>query len=742
VFDLSQKWRAELISRTTIRRTGAVLTLGASIGLTGLLAVVPAATGATAPTGDEAALNWVVNSTPGAPAAEAIASAIVDAGGKTLISYPEIGVTVARAPDDGFRARLQEVDGVESVGPTRTSTAPDRLAAPAASAAGVTEEPASMPAEGTAWNTVAIGATARTGEGVVVGIADSGIDAGHPDLADRIDPALSVGCGVDGVPDTRPEAWQPSANPGGLHGTHVAGSVAGAANGSGIRGIAPGARVASIKVDNQTGHIYPEASICATMWAVRHEIPIMNHSYYVDPWYVWCADVDTQSAALESLRRAYAYAYDHGVLTVAAVGNEGQDLTSLESDVMSPNDGARAPRAVDSSCLGAPAGLPDVVSVAGADQDEATGSLVRAGFSNFGAGKVTVTAPGVVWSAVPRQDDGAIYASLPGTSMASPHVAGLAAALLSEDPSLTPDELTQRITRAADPLGGVGEEMVGAGLIDAGSPDSPAAVGVYSRIAFTGQPFAVSGSGYAPDTAVELRIGDATERVVADASGRFATVFPIPDDAVVGESILDAGSATAPITIRESAAAPTVLTPRPAKTVYATSTSITGTGVPGSFVRVIVTNGEHTSFFRFVRVGEDGRWAATAPLASGDYEVSARTIVGDATSAITEPIPFSVHTKPAITYSAQLAPRPGMPDDTLVILDLTNAGATTGTGVVDIDLTGYDRFETPTPAIGTIERTEHGLRWHLTLDAAQKTQLPIVAHDGDEPSFPIIRVEQ
>lgn len=731
-----------MISRTTIRRTGAVLTLGASIGLTGVLAVVPAATGATAPTDDEAALNWVVNSAPGAPVAEAIAAAIVDAGGTTLISYPEIGVTVARAPDDGFRDRLQEVDTVESVGPTRTSTVHDELAGSAPSAAGVTEEPASMPAEGTAWNTVAIGATASAGEGVVVGIADSGIDAGHPDLADRIDPALSVGCGVDGVPDTRPQAWQPTAIPGGLHGTHVAGSVAGAADGSGIRGIAPGARVASIKVDNQTGHIYPEASICATMWAVRHEIPIVNHSYFVDPWYLWCADADTQSAALESLRRAYAYSHEQGVLSVAAVGNEAQDLATMTTDVMSPDDGVAQLRPVNAGCVQAPAGLPDVVSVAGADQDEATGSLVRAGFSNFGAGKVTVTAPGVVWSAVPRQDDGSIYAALPGTSMASPHVAGLAAALLSEDPGLTPDELTQRITRAADPLPGVGEEMVGAGLIDARSSGSPAAVGVYSRITFTGQPFRVSGSGYAPDTVVELRIGDTIERVVADASGRFATVFPIPDDAVVGESTLDAGSAMAPITIRESAAAPIVVAPHPGKTVYATSTSITGTGVPGSFVRLHVTDGELTAFFRFVRVSADGRWSVVAPLAAGDYEVTARTIVGDVTSKATDAIRFSVHTKPAITYSAQIAPRPGMTDDTLVILDLTNAGATTGTGVVDIDLSGYDRFETPTPAIGTIERTEHGLRWHLTLDAAQKTQLLIIAHDGDEPSFPIIRVEQ
>ncbi|KAB1866333.1 S8 family peptidase [Microbacterium algeriense] len=725
--------------RTIVRSTCAVLAVGAVLGLSAPLTALPAA---AAPAEGEAALNWVVNTAPGRTSTDTVAAAIADAGGTMLISYPEIGVTVARAPEGGFGAELRKLSWVQSVGPTRTATTPDVLPEPGDSAAGATTEPASMPAEGTAWDTVAIGATTASGKGVVVGIADSGVDAGHPDLADRIDPSLSVGCGVNGVPDTRPEAWRPGAGLGGAHGTHVAGSVAGAANGSGIRGVAPEARVAAIKVDNQSGFIYPEASICATMWAAQHRIPIVNHSYFVDPWYLWCADADTQAAALEALRRAYAYSREQGVLNVAAVGNEGQDLAAVTTDVMSPDDGEAQPRPVTSSCLQAPAGLPDVISVAAVDQDETTGALIRAGFSNFGVGKVTVAAPGIVWSAVPRQADGSIYASFPGTSMASPHVAGLAARILSEDPALTPEGVTRRITETADPLSGAGSDLVGAGLLDAGTGTPAPAVGVYSRIALTGQPFRVSGSGHPANSTVELRIGALTQRVQTDDAGRFATVFDVPDDAPIGAATLVAGSASAPIVIRASPAAPTVLTPRPDSTTYANSTRITGTGVPGTLVRVRVADGELTPYLRFIRVGEDGRWTATAPLPQGRYQVTARTVAGEDASALTAPVPFAVHTASALSYSVQISPQSGPQDDTLVRVDLTNAGASAGAGTVDIDLSAYEHFPLPTPSVGEIERTDRGLRWTLTLDSTQKAQLQIPVRAGtDDPPFPVITVK-
>ncbi|MGO4489366.1 S8 family peptidase [Microbacterium sp. 2RAF4] len=726
-----------MTSRMIVRSTCAVLAVGAALAMSApLTAAVPVAAAA-----EQSALNWVVNTRPGAPSADVLQSAIEAAGGEVLVSYPEIGVTVARAPDGDFPTELKSLAWVQSVGPTRTSTDPDAPTAPAPPISGDTTEPATMPAEGTAWNTVAIGATSPSGTGVVVGIADSGIDIGHPDLADRIDPALSVGCTVNGVPDTSPEAWQPGAGGASAHGTHVAGSVAGAANGTGIVGVAPEARVASIKVVNDGGYIYPEASICATMWAAEHDIPIVNHSYYVDPWYVWCADVDSQGAALEALRRAYAYSHDRGVLNVAAVGNEGQDLAAMTTDEMSPNDGTLEPRPVNDSCLQAPGSLPGVIAVAAADQDETTGAIVRAGFSNYGAGKVTVTAPGVVWSTVPRQADGSVYALYPGTSMASPHVAGVAARILSEAPGLTPDQLTQRITDTADPLAGLSADRVGAGLVDTRATSTPT-IGVYSKVALTGQPFRVNGSGYPADTTVDLKIADAVEQVRTDAAGRFATVLGIPADAAPGDATLTGGGASAPVIIRRSPEMPTVVTPFAGSTVYAKSTDISGTGVPGSLVRVHVFAGELTPFLRFVQVGTDGRWSTKASLPQGDYEVTVRTLVGSDTSAVTAPTKFSVHTASAMSYSVQIAPQAGA-DGSLILLDLTNAGASSGDAVVDIDLTDYDGFEVPVPSTGEIERTDKGLRWRLTVDSAEKVQLQLPVRAGtDDLSFPVIAVKE
>lgn len=117
----------------------------------------------------------------------------------------------------------------------------------------------------------------------------------------------------------------------------------------------------------------------------------------------------------------------------------------------------------------------------------------------------------------------------------------------------------------------------------------------------------------------------------------------------------------------------------------------------------------------------------------------ARTIVGGDTSALTAPVRFSVHTKSAIGYSVELSPQPGATHDTLILLDLANAGAAGGRAVVDIDLTAFGDVEVPVPTVGEVERTARGLRWTLTLESAEKAQLQIPATSGDEPAFPVDR---
>src|SRR5207244_6516438 len=98
---------------------------------------------------------------------------------------------------------------------------------------------------------------------VVVGVLDSGIDPNHPDLRAALDPTLSAGC-LTGKPDTTRAAWEPTASP---HGTHVAGTIAAADDGRGITGVAPGVRIASVKVVDDDGFILPEAAVGGLMWA-------------------------------------------------------------------------------------------------------------------------------------------------------------------------------------------------------------------------------------------------------------------------------------------------------------------------------------------------------------------------------------------------------------------------------------------------------------------------------------------
>ena len=127
---------------------------------------------------------------------------------------------------------------------------------------------------------------------VVVGVLDSGISSTHPDLATQIAKDKSASC-LGGVVDTAEAAWNPTTSD---HGTHVAGTIAAAINGVGIAGVAPGVKVASVKVVNDAGFIYPEAAVCGFLWAADHGMQITNNSYFIDPWEFNCRN-DAAAAA-------------------------------------------------------------------------------------------------------------------------------------------------------------------------------------------------------------------------------------------------------------------------------------------------------------------------------------------------------------------------------------------------------------------------------------------------------------
>ncbi|GAA3739132.1 S8 family peptidase [Streptomyces tremellae] len=447
----------------------AAAVLAASIGLLpATAAAVPAAPAAGPASGPQ--LTYVVNTRGGLVADTLVRHALTRAGGTLVASYDRIGVLVATSRDPGFAAAMRKVWGVQSAGATRTAPlpaesvadegAPKRLSAAQVAAAERERAAGQDPLEPLQWDLPAIRADKAHektlgSRGVTVGVIDTGVDDTHPDIAPNFDRAASVDC-VSGKPDTTPGAWRPTAQDS-PHGTHVAGEIAAAKNGVGMTGVAPGVRVAGIKVATPAGLFYTESVVCGFMWAADHGVDVTNNSYYTDPWYFDCTDDPDQKALVEAVTRASRYAESRGTVNVAAAGNESYDLTAPTiTDPSSPNDSTPVSREVDTSkCYDIPTELPGVVTVS------ATGAKgLKSSYSNYGNGIIDIAAPGgdTYQKPAPPARSGLILGTLPGggwgymagTSMATPHVVGVAALIRSVHPHASPAAVKALLYGEAD----------------------------------------------------------------------------------------------------------------------------------------------------------------------------------------------------------------------------------------------------------------------------------------------------
>ncbi|WP_159825587.1 S8 family serine peptidase [Frigoribacterium sp. 9N] len=542
------------------------------------------------------AMNYVVNAVPGAVTTEAASAAVVAAGGTVLARWDEIGVVTARSTAAGFVDRVRASSSVESAGPTRTAAVratPDADAGGDAEssavpstgvqATGLAERVADVadPGEERRWNDQAVhAAEARAVQpgspDVLVGVLDSGVDATHPDLVSQVDPAASVGCSVDGVADPDPAAWAPSSDAATStreHGTHVAGIIAAADDGRGVVGVAPGVRLASVKVVDADGFIYPEYAICGYMWAAQQQMDVTNASFFVDPWAAWCSADPDQAPALDAVARAVAWSQHEGVLDVAAAGNAtvgavAVDLAHKTADSLSPNDSTPQPgRDVSQGCSQLPAEVDGVVTVSSAQQGGG-GSIEKSRFSNYGAGVVDLTAPGAaVLSTVP----GGGFAALSGTSMAAPHVAGVAALLASVHPGATPAELRDLLARQAG--GETPPEYFGAGMVDAFAAVTEdlgrGAVAVApDGVLQAGAAAILRGAGFVPGETVRAggEAFDDSTSTVADQRGRVQLPVRLSPGtptgplsfSVVGSS---GSSAVVDVEVQEALAGPVVTSP-------------------------------------------------------------------------------------------------------------------------------------------------------------------------------------
>jgi hypothetical protein len=373
---------------------------------------------------------------------------IAEAGGTLVYTYDAIGVAVAQSNSVNFRANLLKDNRVE--GASATTGFGTQLVDTEEDAA-VSQDIVFPPGFSYRWDMTQIyvdqaHAVTMGSPDVIVGDIDTGLDWKHPALAPNVDFSRSVSC-VGGVPNQDPNAWMDDHG----HGTHTAGTIAArpfqyvrAGTTYNIVGVAPNVKIAGIKASTKDGYFYPEAVVCSFVWAADHGIAVTNNSYYADPWLFNCRNDANQHAIWKAEQRAIRYAMSKGVVVVAAMGNESMDLSKQNVDATSPDDGTIVTRDVTNACVQVPVEVSGVIGVTAL-----TSTRAKAGYSNYGAGVADVAAPGSsIWST--RRGGGAT--SMSGTSMASPHVAGVAALIISQYGHIPPGAVEALLQNTADNL--------------------------------------------------------------------------------------------------------------------------------------------------------------------------------------------------------------------------------------------------------------------------------------------------
>jgi subtilisin family serine protease len=264
------------------------------------------------------------------------------------------------------------------------------------------------------WNLPAIEtergwALSRGSDDIVIAVLDTGVQLDHPDLKGRITEGINL-VGEGGPEDDVG------------HGTHVAGIIAATVNnGEGVAGLSWRGRIMPVKVLDSTGSGTTYSVAEGIIWATDHGADVINMSL-------------GNYASAEFLHDAIRYAYDRGVVLVAASGNDNTDQP------------------------GYPAAYPEVFAVAATDAEDG-----KAPYSNYGD-YIDVAAPG---DAIASTYPGNQYAALSGTSMASPHVAALAGLIKSVNPDLTNEEVMDIMRKTAVDLGEKGRDpYFGYGRID------------------------------------------------------------------------------------------------------------------------------------------------------------------------------------------------------------------------------------------------------------------------------------
>ncbi|MDQ3708428.1 MAG: S8 family serine peptidase [Actinomycetota bacterium] len=443
-----------------------LLILPALLGLPAVASAGAQTDGGTARLSDSRYLIVLDTSTTAAQAR----SLVTAAGGTVAANYTrQMGVLVAESTVSGFAAVLRASSLVDEVGADFSWKG----------LPGGGPEPSQDPLESEQWDmqqirTEQAHAVQAGARAVDVGILDSGTDGRHPDF--MVDgQASNVDCarGRDFVLGNGPGVGNPDpCTDNQFHGTHVSGTVGAQANGIGIVGVAPNVTLVPVKVCDTTGYCYASSVVDGITYAGDAQLDVINMSFFVDDnefqesTEFKCNSDPVQRAFRKAVERAVQYARSQGVTPVAALGNSDTDLAHPEDD-----------QGVTNECEVVPAETQGVIGVASLGRNSE-----KAGYSNYGTGATDITAPGgngttgdcrrTVLSTFP----GGGYVCIQGTSMASPHAAGVAALIVSQigtlgadgDVKASPTKVEALVQNTAIDIGLWGyDECFGNGRIDA-----------------------------------------------------------------------------------------------------------------------------------------------------------------------------------------------------------------------------------------------------------------------------------
>ncbi|HUL51692.1 MAG TPA: S8 family serine peptidase, partial [Verrucomicrobiae bacterium] len=326
----------------------------------------------------------------------------------------------------------------------------------------------------------------NTGQGIPIAILDTGIDTSHPEFSGRILQCHSELTGTDTCEDQYG------------HGTHVAGIAAASGINPLAKGVAPQASLYIDQVLDSTGGGTISSVIAGIDWAVTNHAKVISMSFGTNPLSTTQSNCDS---ALPSLTEAINNAVASGVTVVAAAGNSG------------------------SSGIGAPGCISSTIAVGAVNSTNVITSFSSVGGAMTDHG---ISAPGVnILSSVPTSIctlcNSSGYASLSGTSMATPSVAGMVALMIKSNPSLSPASIKSALFADACsintvpncPTGTVPNQNYGFGRVDTfvtfGSTEiPPPSISLSPNTGTVGSLVTVTGKGFTIGSTITLKYNGTT----------------------------------------------------------------------------------------------------------------------------------------------------------------------------------------------------------------------------------------